>query len=220
MNLKQQDFLLSANKFHIPDVIAESPGIQVGNHLVHSILLSTDLAYIQNLEADSIMTVNPFNKSNELDKVIVDFASKPVFCDIGGGLLREEQTIKLAKGAFDVGAAGVVITKPTAPEIIKNIRAEIDGTLIYTIMFDAEPIQDLLDAGVDIFNISTGEITVDTVAKIRDRFPEMKIMASGGPHDSSIRETIKAGADAIVFNPPTATEILRTVFDEYRSQRV
>ena len=220
MNLEKQDFLLSANKFHIPEAIAESSGIQIGDTLVHSVLLSTDLAYIQNLDADSIMTVNPFSKSTELDQVIVDFVSKPVFCDIGGGLLREQQTIDLARGAFSVGAAGVVITKPTAPEIIENIRSEINGPLIYTVMFDAEPVQDLVAAGVDILNISTGEMTVDSVAEIREMFPKMPMMANGGPHDSEIRETIKAGADAIVFNPPTATEILRTVFDEYRSQRV
>ena len=87
-------------------------------------------------------------------------------------------------------------------------------------MFDAEPIKDLAGAGVDIFNISTGEMTVDSIVDIRTVLPNIPLMASGGPHESAIRETIKAGADAIVFNPPTATEILRTVFDEYRSQRV
>ncbi|HBQ59987.1 MAG TPA: hypothetical protein DD671_10280, partial [Balneolaceae bacterium] len=143
MSLQQQYFLLSANKFQIPEVIAESPGIQIGNTLVHSVLLSTDLAYIQNLDSDAIMTVNPFDKSTELDKVIIDFVPEPVLCDVGGGLLREQKTIELAKGAIGAGAAGVVITKPTAPEIIQNIRAEFDGLIIYTVMFDAEPFQDL-----------------------------------------------------------------------------
>jgi 2-keto-3-deoxy-6-phosphogluconate aldolase len=220
MKLQQQDFLLSANKYHIPDVIAESPGIKIEKSLVRSVLLSTDLAYIQNMDADSIMTVNPFEKSMELNKVLVDFVSKPVFSDVGGGLLREEQIIEHSKNALQAGSSGVVISKPTAPEIIHNLKEEVDGMLIYTLMLDAEPVQELAHAGVDIFNITTGEVTAESVKKVRDKLPEISIMASGGPHDSTIRETISAGADAIVFNPPTASEILRSVFDTYRSQQV
>jgi hypothetical protein len=219
MNLKKPDFLLSANKFVIPKSIDHSPGIQLNGETIKSVLLSTDLSFIQNLRADAVMTVNPFDKSNRLDQVIVEFAQKPIICDVGGGLLREEQTIRLAKGAFDVGAAAVVVTKPTPPNIIERIRREIAGPLVYTVMFEEELFTELADSGVDVFNISTGEFTSETVSKVRQLLPNSDIIANGGPHDSTIRETIESGADAIVFNPPTATEILRSVFDGYRFQR-
>lgn len=219
MSLDQKDFLLSASNYDIPEAIEESSGLQVGDNLIRSILLTTDLSFIQSLNADSIMAVHPFEKSAQLDKVIVDFSNRPVFCDIGGGLLYERKTVEAAKKSFNAGAAAVVISKPTPAEVISNIRSEIDGPIIYTVMFDAESIPELSSAGVDIFNVATGEHTAETVSYISSLVPEMPIMASGGPHDSTIRETIRSGANAIVFNPPTATEILRSFFDEYRDQR-
>lgn len=215
--MKQQNFLLSAQQFDIPEVIQESSGIRFGDQLIKSVLLSTDLTFIQNLNADSVMIVNPFEKSNKLDRVIIEFSQKPVFCDVGGGFLRERATIRSAEGAFEVGASGVVISKPTSPEIIQRIRNQISGKIIYTVMFNAEPFGKLFEAGVDIFNISTGETTSETIANVRNKLPSVPIMASGGPHDSTICETLDAGADAIVYNPPTATEILRKVFDDYRN---
>ncbi len=127
MSLENQDFLLTANKFEIPESIQDCPGIQFGKKRVKSILLSTDLAHIQNIVSDAIMTINPFEKANKLDRVIIEFSNIPVFCDVGGGLLREEKTIRLSEGAFEAGAAGVVITRPTSPEIIFKIRREISG---------------------------------------------------------------------------------------------
>lgn len=218
MDLKHQDFLLTANKYEIPEAIDDCSGMVFGNTRVKSVLLSTDLAFIQNIKSDAVMLINPFEKSNDLDRVVIEFSKSPVFCDVGGGLLREDKTIGLAEGAFEAGAAGVVITRPTSPEIIFRLRREISGKLIYTMMFDAEPIHELREAGVDIFNVATGEATAKSVGKIRGTLPEMPLMASGGPYSFTITETIKKGADAIVFNPPTATEILRSVFDNYRGK--
>lgn len=218
MSLENQEFLLTANQFKIPETISECKGILFGNKRVKSILLSTDLAHILNIKSDGVMIVNPFEKSNELDRVVIDVTDSPVFCDIGGGLMREERTISLSMGAFKAGASAVVITRPTSPEIIYRMSSKISGPLIYTVMYDAEPVRDLKDAGVDIFNVVTGEETASSVQKIRKKLPDTDLMASGGPHDFTISETIRMGADAIVFNPPTATEILRSAFDNYRNK--
>lgn len=215
----QQDFLLTGNKFEIPKSISECEGIWLNGQLIRSVLLSTDLSYILNLNADAIMVVNPFEKSSHLNKIIIEHSQKPVLCDIGGGFLKERLSIDLAQNAFEVGAYGAVISKPTSPKSVRQIRSEIDGKLIYTVMYREEPLAELIDAGVDIFNISTGETTAEVVQEVRRQFPDMKIMASGGPYDSTILETIEKGADAIVFNPPTATEMLRSIFDGYRINR-
>lgn len=217
MSLDQKDYLLSASNYEIPNAIKECSGIEIGEHQIQSVLLTTDLAFINSLQADSVMAVHPFEKLSHLDEVIIDFSDKPVFCDIGGGLLHEHEATEAAKRSLEVGASAVVISKPTPPEVIRNIRLEIDGSLIYTVMFEAEPVKDLAEAGVDIFNVVTGEFTADSVSFIRNMLPKIPIMASGGPHNSTIRETIRAGADTIVFNPPTATEMLRAMFEGFRN---
>lgn len=217
MSLEQKDYLLSASNYEIPNALEESNGIHIGEHLIRSVLLTTDLAFIKNLKADSVMAVHPFDKSTDMDEVIIKFSANPVFCDIGGGLLHEFEATRAAKRSLEVGASAVVISKPTPAEVIRNIRSEIGGLLIYTVMFEDEPVEDLVKAGVDIFNVATGEFTSESVRLIRNFLPEIPIMASGGPHNSTIRETIRAGADAIVFNPPTATEMMRAVFEGFRN---
>lgn len=220
MSSKKNDYLLTGNKYVIPEVINEEcRGIQLGNHHIRSILLTTDLSYILNLNADAIMVVNPFNKSDVVNRVIIEHSPKPVICDVGGGFLKERSTIELAKKSFEAGAAAVLISKPTSADTIRNMRKEISGTLIYTMMYQEEPIEDLAEAGVDIFNISTGVSTAETVEIVRNKIPETPIMANGGPYDSTIYETIEMGANAIVINPPTATEMLRTIFDSYRVKK-
>jgi len=217
MNLDQKDYLLSASNYEIPSAIEESSGILIGDRLIRSVLLTTDLAFISSFEADSVMAVHPFDKLSHMDEVIIDFSNKPVFCDIGGGLLNGHEVTQAAKRSIEVGASAVVISKPTPFEIVNNMRSEIDGLLIYTVMFESEPVKELAESGVDIFNVATGEYTAETVSQIRSLIPDKPIMASGGPHDSTIRETIRAGADAIVFNPPTATEMMRAVFEGFRN---
>lgn len=39
--------------------------------------------------------------------------------------------------------------------------------------------------------------------EIRKEYPDFPIIATGGPTDDSIRETIEAGANAITYTPPS-----------------
>lgn len=213
------EFLLSASNFSIPKAINDSPGLTFGGKKVRSILLSTDLAYLQNLDTDALMVLHPFEPSEELNHIILGFTKKPVLCNIGGGFRDRYRASAIAKAAEKSGAEGVVITKPTSHEVVQKLRKNIDTKLIYTVIYPEENISSLVDAGVDIFNVSTGEDTALTVGKIRKSFSDVPLMASGGPFESTIFETIKMGADAIVYNPPTATEILRTIFDDFRREK-
>ncbi|MCL1786704.1 MAG: hydrolase, partial [Defluviitaleaceae bacterium] len=54
------------------------------------------------------------------------------------------------------------------------------------------------------------------VEKIRRRFPGAAIIATGGPTDQSIIDTINAGADAITWTPPTTGEIFKDMMTKYR----
>ena len=67
-------------------------------------------------------------------------------------------------------------------------------------------------------NVAAGRGTPKVVAEIRERFPHMPIIATGGKTDESIRETISAGADAISWTPPSIKDIEHDMMDEYRSE--
>lgn len=209
-------YKLTANKFKIPEPIADSPGISVGSHRIKSVLLSTDLSYIANLNIDSVLVMHPFEPTEKLNTAIQEFCECPVFMGIGGGFRKSEDMINLVVSADKNGADGIVISRPTDPKTVQKIREKVDSKLIYSILIEGENIQQLVDAGVDMLNISTGEDTAQNIRSIRQDYADIPIMANGGPFASTISETIRAGADAIVYNPPTATEMMRSLFDKFR----
>ena len=47
-------------------------------------------------------------------------------------------------------------------------------------------------------------------------FPDYPIIATGGADEQSIRATIRAGANAIVWTPPSSAELFRDVMKNYR----
>ena len=58
----------------------------------------------------------------------------------------------------------------------------------------------------------------EIVAEIRAQYPDMPIMATGGPSDESILRTIDAGANAITYTPPTSAELFAESMAKYRSR--
>ena len=77
----------------------------------------------------------------------------------------------------------------------------IDIPIISTVTSIHTPIDEKLAAGVDMINISAGKDTAATVRYFRGKYPELPIIATGGPTESSIHETIIAGANAITYTP-------------------
>ena len=63
------------------------------------------------------------------------------------------------------------------------------------------------------------KITPELVLKIRADFPQVPIIATGGPTEESMRETIAAGADAITWTPPSNGEVFRDVMEAYRQNK-
>ena len=45
---------------------------------------------------------------------------------------------------------------------------------------------------------------------------QIPIIATGGPTDDSIRETIDCGADAITYTPPTNAELFKKTMQLFR----
>ena len=96
------------------------------------------------------------------------------------------------------------------------MRATIDIPVIVTVASENDNIQETIEAGATIINVSGGRNTAKIVRKIRESFPEFPIIATGGPTNDSIKETIEAGANAITYTPPTAAEILGEIMKNYR----
>ena len=70
----------------------------------------------------------------------------------------------------------------------------------------------------DILNISGAARTPEIVAKIRKDFPDIPIIATGGPTEEDILRTIQAGANAITYTPPSTGELFSVRMHQYRAQ--
>ena len=58
--------------------------------------------------------------------------------------------------------------------------------------------------------------TPELVAHIREQFPSIPLIATGGPSDESIMKTIRAGANAITYTPPSTAQLFASMMDKYR----
>jgi 2-keto-3-deoxy-6-phosphogluconate aldolase len=142
-------------------------------------------------------------------------ADCPVFVGVGGGLTKGERVINLARHAEYQGATGVVLNAPTSHDSIREVSRVVDLPIVITVVKE-EDIQARLDAGAQILNVSAAAKTPELVAKIREQFPDVPIMATGGPTEETIKATINAGADAITWTPPTNGEVFRDIMEAYR----
>lgn len=66
-------------------------------------------------------------------------------------------------------------------------------------------------------NVSAADKTPDVVREIRRQFHDVPIIATGGPTEESILETIAAGANAITWTPPSTGEVFSGIMDAYRN---
>src|SRR5699024_11290667 len=110
----------------------------------------------------------------------------------------------------------VVVNSPTPAETIRMIYEMVDVPVIATIVSDYTNIQEKLDAGADILNVSGGANTVEIVKNIRKEYPTIPIIATGGRTDEQILATIEAGANAISYTPPSVADMFKKKMEEYR----
>ncbi len=206
-----RDFRLS-----VPDVIYECRGIKIFGRRIKSIVFSTDVSILRNSNADAVIAVYPFTPQPVITQAIMMVADCPVFVGVGGGLTKGERVINLARHAEYQGATGVVLNAPTSNDTIREVAKVVDLPIVITVVKE-DDIQGRLDAGAQILNVSAASKTPELVAKIRAEFPDVPIMATGGPTEESIKATIEAGADAITWTPPSNGEVFRDIMNAYRN---
>ncbi len=203
-------------RLNVPTVINECKGIKIFGRSIKSIVFSTDVSIIRNCNADAVIAVYPFTPQPVITQAVMMVADCPVFVGVGGGLTKGERVINLARHAEYQGATGVVLNAPTSNDTIREVDRVVDLPIVITIVKE-DDIQGRIDAGADILNVSAASKTPELVAKIREKVPNIPIMATGGPTEESIKATIKAGADAITWTPPSNGEVFRDIMDAYRN---
>lgn len=200
----------------VPESIYRASGIKIFGKRIKSLVFTTDVCIIRNVNADAIIAVYPFTPQPIITQAIMLAADKPVFCGIGGGITQGLRVVNVALHAEFQGAMGVVVNAPTTNDIIASVRQTIDIPIVVTVVSQDEDIASRLEAGASIINVSGGVQTTDIVSKIRSDFPSLPIIATGGPDDDSIIATIEAGANAITWTPPASSEILGRIMTQYR----
>ena len=221
-NLTTQPFIprVQSNLRHgileMPKVIYEASGIVINGRRIKSLVFTTDLAIIRNCDADAVFAVYPFTPQQAISDAIIKASYIPVFCGVGGGTTKGLRTIGLAKDVESQGAMGVVLNAPITDLNLAAVAKTVDIPVIITVVNLETDIERRLLSGASILNVAGGMQTPEIVHSIRQRFPEVPIIASGGKTEDSIRKTIQAGANAVTWTPPTTQELFKATMAKYR----
>ena len=200
----------------VPETIWRASGIVVMGRRIKSLLFSTDIAIICNCNADAVLAVYPFTPQQRIANAIVTSSSIPVFCGVGGGVTNGPRSVMLARDAEAHGAFGVVVNVPMANETIAQMHRVIDIPVIATVVSEKMDIDARVKAGAAILNVSAADRTPELVRHIRADFPTLPNIATGGPNDETVAETIDAGANAISYTPPSTKKLFESIMNGYR----
>ena len=107
---------------------------------------------------------------------------------------------------------------PISDEVISRIKQVVDIPVIATIVSERMDIRSRMEAGADFLNVSGAAATPQIVRSIRMQFPDVPILATGGPNDETILKTIRAGANAITYSPPSNGELFADIMQKYRGK--
>lgn len=202
---------LRTSIIEMPDIIRKASGIVIYGKRIKSIVYSLDVSLIANTDADAILCVYPFTPNTQILNAVSLVAKAPILVGVGGGLTQGERSARLASHAEENNATAIVLNGPVTVETTEMVRQYVDIPIIYTVIDKSRELQPYIDAGVNIFNVSGGANTVELVKWVREQYPDMPIIASGGKTDESIEATINAGANAITY---TAYGMMEQYFHE------
>lgn len=207
---------LRSHSLDVPACIYECSGILIFGRRIKSLVFSTDVAIIKNINADAIIAVYPFTPQSSISSAIISVSDVPVFVGVGGGTTGGERSVRMAMEAEHQGAFGVVVNAPIAGEVIRKIKEVVEIPVIATVVSEKQDIGERIACGADMLNVSAAAKTAELVARIREQWPEVPIIATGGPNDDTIRATIAAGANAITYTPPTNGQLFAQSMNRYR----
>ena len=209
---------LRHNILKMPQEVYAASGIVINGRRLKSFVFTTDLAIIRNCDADAVFAVYPFTPQQAISDAIIKASYIPVFCGVGGGLTNGVRSASMAAYVEHQGAYGVVCNSKIGVETIHAIKDAVEIPVVYTVISEKTDIQLYLTAGVDIINVSGAARTPEIVGTLRQRYPELPIIATGGPTEESILATIRAGANAITYTPPSSASLFAKTMADNRSE--
>lgn len=217
-SIPEIDGNLRRHMIRVPSVIDQVSGIRIFGKVIKSLVFTTDVAMIRNTNANAVIAVYPFTPQPIITHSIINCSDVPVFCGVGGGTTTGKRVVNLAEDAEFQGAMGVVVNAPTPNETLRYLHQKIEIPIVVTVASDKTDIGKRLESGASILNVSCAKRTAEVVKSIRKDFPDVPIIATGGPTDESILETIEAGANAITYTPPTSGQIFKDMMMRYRHE--
>lgn len=202
----------------MPKAIYSASGIVINGRRIKSFVFTTDIAIIRNCDADAVFAVYPFTPQAAISNAIISASYIPVFCGCGGAITQGIRSISLAKDSEAQGAMGIVLNAQISNLNLLAVARAVDIPVIITVVREDDDITARIRSGAAILNVASGINTPNIVKKIRDEFPAVPVIASGGPTDESIRVTIEAGANAITYTPPSARRLFSEQMRSYREK--
>ncbi|WP_331476379.1 hydrolase [Terrisporobacter petrolearius] len=161
------DGTLRKSFLRVPEVIRECSGINVFGKRIKSLVYTTDLAIIRNVNADAILAVYPFTPQPIITQALLLVSDVPVFTGVGGGLTNGLRSVMLGTNAEIQGAIGVVVNAPTSNETLKSLSDALDIPVVVSIISEDCDIDARVHSGASILNVSASKDTPKLVAKIR-----------------------------------------------------
>lgn len=200
----------------VPEEMAESGGFTLFGRRIRSLLYTTDVAVIKNSNADAIFAVYPFTAQPAITQALLTVAECPVFVGVGGGTTSGKRSVQLAAVSEMQGAAGVIVNSPATPELVEQIASMVDIPVVATVVRCDASAHKKVAAGAKILNVAAGKETPAVLRALRERYPNLPLIASGGRSSLSVRETIAAGANAVIWTPPSAQQLQADMMKRYR----
>ena len=148
----------------VPHCISKCSGIRVFGRRIKSLVFSTDVAIIKNINADAVIAVYPFTPQAGITQAIIGVSDVPVFVGVGGGLTKGQRSAHIAAFAEHQGAFGVVCNTFIDDDTIRAIKATVEIPVVYTVVSEKVDLESKLAAGIDFVNVSGADRTPAIVA--------------------------------------------------------
>ena len=200
----------------VPDEIDEASGFTLFGRRIKSLLYTTDVAVIRNSNADAVFSVYPFTPQPAITQALLTVAECPVFVGVGGGTTTGKRSVQMAAVSEMQGAAGCVVNSPATPQMVEHITNITDIPVVATVVRCDADAHAKVAAGAKVLNVAAGKETPQVLRELRKRYPNLPLIAPGGKTPESIRETIAAGANAIIWTPPSAQQLQADMMKRYR----
>ena len=203
----------------MPDEIEEASGFTLFGRRIKSLIYTTDVAVIRNSNADAVFAVYPFTPQPAITQALLTVAECPVFVGVGGGTTTGKRSVQMAAVSEMQGAAGCVVNSPATAEMVEHITNIADIPVIATVVRCDDDAHAKVRAGAKILNIAAGKNTPQVLRELREHYPNLPLIAPGGKTPESIHETIAAGANAIIWTPPSAQQLQTDMMQRYRKMK-